>query len=382
MKEHLKNISLTILGLIGVVAIFALIGGFLAGIELISEFIYPWLVRVSEITLAIVIFILLPNAVFSSQPRFAAIGMLIAALIFGATLWVFSVIVTFELWGGIALAFGLIILGGGVFPIALLAALFKGNWPLLGEWLLLATLVVSLGVWSEYLLKKVRQNEPIGPELQEASSFTQGEVTAKMGIPGSWSHFNFSAIRWRMIALVLIVATSGAAGGYWYKDFESHNIPDNWIEIRDTPDELSSRVPFDVDHIAMPGAESPGIHKIKIKVENIQTAVKFATARFDRTEDAELLYRGSLGAVISSHDLDMKDDSLIVCNFYLTFALYDKDDFFLVGLIGPRETLHFEHKGKIQGTTTIEGTVEEVIPRQMARRTAIIKHNVNFDKCE
>ena len=220
--------------------------------------------------------------------------------------------------------------------------------------------------------------------LEEASNFTQGEgqPSPKAGTLHSRSRFSFSAISWRKIISILIVTILGAAGGYWYKDFESAGIPDKWIEIRDTPDELSSRVPFDVDHIAVPGAESPGIHKIKMKVENIQTEVKFATARFNRTEDAELLYRGSLSASLSSQDLDVKDDSLIVCDYYLTFALYDKDNFFLVGLIGPRETLHFRQKEKMQGTTTIEGTVEEVIPRQMARRTATIKHGVNFDKCE
>lgn len=63
--------------------------------------------------------------------------------------------------------------------------------------------------------------------LQKASNFTQGEgqPSAKVGTLRSQSHFSFSAIGWKKIALVLVVATSGAAGGYWYKDFESHNIP-------------------------------------------------------------------------------------------------------------------------------------------------------------
>ena len=204
-----------------------------------------------------------------------------------------------------------------------------------------------------------------------------------MGILDSWRHLYFPAIRWKKIAVLLIVATLGAAGGYWYKGVESRDILDQWIEIRDTPDELSSRVPLDVDLIARPGAESPGTHKVKIEVQYIETEVKFATARFNRTEDAELLYRGSLSAIISSQDLAVKNDPVLIsCDFYLTFALYDKDNFFLVGLIGPREKLHFWQNQKMQETTTIEGTVEEVIPRQMARRTATIKHDVNFDKCE
>ena len=54
---------------------------------------------------------------------------------------------------------------------------------------------------------------------------------------------------------------------------------------------------------------------------------------------------------------------LTTCDFYLTFELYDKDNFFLVGLIGLRETVGLAQE------KTIEGIVEEVIPRQMARRT-------------
>lgn len=274
--------------------------------------------------------------------------------------------------------------------------------------------------------------------LQKASNFTQEEPSAQVGILDPPRRSSFSATSWKKIALFLVVATLGAAGGYWYKDFESRDFPDKWIEIRDNPDELSSRVGFSVE-----STESLRTHGVKIEVGNIETKVKFATARFNRTEDAELLYRGSLRTVISRVNLDMKDppkkmsglggdvyhlppqktaqlrtaqkrpdlpDSvdldtappvydfsedvksersagtgekkpfhsgkLTTCDFYLTFELYDKDNFFLVGLIGPRETVGLAQE------MTIEGIVEEVIPRQMARRTATIKRNVNFDKCE
>lgn len=240
--------------------------------------------------------------------------------------------------------------------------------------------------------------------LEIASNFIQGEPLAPVGRLDPPRRSSFYATDWRKIGLVFIAATVGAAGGYWYKDFESHDIPGKWIEIRDNPDELSSRARFSVDHTA-----SLKPHGIEIEVGNIETKVKFATARFNRTEDAELLYRGSLRTVISKvvlQDVDLSEGKLAhslpdsvdlsqsnpersigtgapplhpgqlsQCEFYLTFSLYDKDNFFLVGLVGPRDTMGLMQEKEI------EGTVEEVIPRQMARRTATIKRQVIFDKC-
>ena len=155
-----------ILGYVLVVVVFAsalvLLGVFLVGIEVISQSLFSWVVRISVATLGVVIILFLPNAVISSQPRFAARGMLGASFVFGATLWVFSFLLTLELWGYFALILGLSLSGAGILPFALLAALFKGMWLAVGAWLLLAALMVSLGIWSEYLFDRVRQNEPAG----------------------------------------------------------------------------------------------------------------------------------------------------------------------------------------------------------------------------
>lgn len=210
--------------------------------------------------------------------------------------------------------------------------------------------------------------------LQKASNSTQGEPSAPVRILDPPRRSSFYATGWRKIALILFVATAGATGGYWYKGFESHDFPDIWIEIRDNPDDLSGRVRFSPDHKA-----SLKPHEVEIKVKNIETKVKFATARFNRTEDAELLYRGSLKTFTTfiNPSVVYRDDPdpLSRCEFYLVFELYDKDNFFLTGLVGPRDTF-----GLMQ-EKAIEGIVEEVIPRQMARRTATIKRQVIFDKC-
>src|SRR5437867_8047944 len=144
MKQTLKNIAGTIGGLgliIGFLLITALLAVvFIEGVASVSAKLYPWLIDISGVTFAITLFVLLPNAVFSATPRFAGSGMIIASYIFGASLWVYSFLMTYALWGGFALIVGLFFFGVGVVPIAILATLFNGMWSAVGELMLLTAL--------------------------------------------------------------------------------------------------------------------------------------------------------------------------------------------------------------------------------------------------
>lgn len=154
MKETLKNIGWSILGfafLIGLILVAVLL---IQGGVWLSSKLYPWLVGISGITLTIMIFVLLPNAIFSETPRFAGNGMVIASYIFGATLWVWSLLLTYVLWGGMALFIGLFMFGVGVVPIAMLATLSKGMWPTLGEIVFLIVLTFGSRFWGFYLLAR------------------------------------------------------------------------------------------------------------------------------------------------------------------------------------------------------------------------------------
>jgi hypothetical protein len=55
---------------------------------------------------------------------FSAAGLMIASYVFGACLWITSLLLTYELWGTIAVIIGLAVVGIGIVPVALLAALF------------------------------------------------------------------------------------------------------------------------------------------------------------------------------------------------------------------------------------------------------------------
>ncbi|MFP4896774.1 hypothetical protein [Paraburkholderia sp. EG304] len=133
----LAAIALTLFGLaIAVALIF--------GITWLSVHFGPWLRPAFSLTLLACIFGFVPLAAFRKTRGFSAVALLIASFLFGAILWVASVLVTLQLWGTLALFIGIFIMGVGVVPVAFLAALFHGDWSVLGS--LAMMLVATLGV--------------------------------------------------------------------------------------------------------------------------------------------------------------------------------------------------------------------------------------------
>jgi hypothetical protein len=78
--------------------------------------------------LGITIFILGPLALIRITRGFSAVGLMIASYVFGTCLWITSLLLTYELLGTIAVVVGLVVLGIGIVPIALLATLFHAQW--------------------------------------------------------------------------------------------------------------------------------------------------------------------------------------------------------------------------------------------------------------
>ncbi len=169
MKEALKNIGGWIIGIAILVGISLIAMLFIEGGVWLSNKLYPWLVGISGITLLITISVLLPNAVFSATPRFAGPGMVIASYVFGATLWFWSLLLTYVLWGGLALFIGLLMMGVGVVPIAILATLFKAEWSILGQLLLLTVLTFGIRYWGFYLLAKAEENTIVYPKADSVA---------------------------------------------------------------------------------------------------------------------------------------------------------------------------------------------------------------------
>lgn len=143
MSNKLKDAGTWLLGIVALLAILAIPALFLAGAEWLSERLLPWFILASTLALVFVVFVALPLSVFRRCRGFTAIASLVASYVFGATLWMWALLLTLALWGTWAVVIGLFMMGVGVVPIAMLATLFKGMWSILGQ--LVVLIVLTFG---------------------------------------------------------------------------------------------------------------------------------------------------------------------------------------------------------------------------------------------
>lgn len=154
MWEKIKEGLWVVVGIGVLLLILLLVGLFIHGGAWLGAKVYPWLAGISWLTFAVVIFVLLPLSFVRRVRGPASIGLLYSSFIFGLTLWVWGLLLTYHLWGGWAVFLGLFLFGVGGVPFAMLATLFKGMWPQLAELIVLTILVFGVRAYSFYVAQK------------------------------------------------------------------------------------------------------------------------------------------------------------------------------------------------------------------------------------
>ena len=86
---------------------------------------YTFTLPFYELALAVAIFVLLPLTIWRKTRGAAGAGLLITSYIFGLTTWLLGAAVTFASFGWFGLIIGLLVLGVGVVPLAIIGAIFK-----------------------------------------------------------------------------------------------------------------------------------------------------------------------------------------------------------------------------------------------------------------
>ncbi len=154
MKEKLKDFGWGILGIAFMIGLMLLALLFIKGGLWLSATLYPWIILISLITFAVSLLILLPLGIFKKTRPASGIGLLIASYIFGATVWIWSFLLAYVLWGFLGLLIGLFIGGVGVVPIAMLATLFSGEWSAFIELIVLVIVTFGTRFLAIYIAEK------------------------------------------------------------------------------------------------------------------------------------------------------------------------------------------------------------------------------------
>jgi hypothetical protein len=159
MKEFLKSIGFFVLGVVLLAALMTLVGLFLYGAGWLSEKVLPVVSLVGAVTLLILLLVFLPLSIFRKCRGWCAAAFIYWSYLCGLSLWMTSLLVTLNLWGLTAAIIGLLFMGVGILPVALLACIFKGEWSIFFQLILQLVFLIGCRLFGFYLAHKAEQEE-------------------------------------------------------------------------------------------------------------------------------------------------------------------------------------------------------------------------------
>lgn len=163
------------IGLVCVSVFFTVL--FVKGGVWVGKKFLPWFGWLSNITFCVDIIIFVPLAFIKTTRSWAGVGFLLSSYVFGITVWFLGIIWTYMICGIFGVIIGLLLLGIGVVPMAILATLFRGFWLPLLILIVMITLTFGLRILGVLLIedskKYKKQFKPINmtplsknPELE------------------------------------------------------------------------------------------------------------------------------------------------------------------------------------------------------------------------
>ena len=153
MLEKLKEIGWFVTGTMMLLAVISLPVVFIMGSLWASENILPPLISFGWIVLAVNVVILLPLSLFKRLRAFTGGAIYLSSMVFGLIAWLFGFILTYSIWGLGAVILGILFMGGGVVPIAMLATAFNGYWELFFIVFAMGVLTIVARIFGMYLME-------------------------------------------------------------------------------------------------------------------------------------------------------------------------------------------------------------------------------------
>tara|TARA_A100001391_G_scaffold136353_2_gene95091 strand:+ start:49235 stop:49777 length:543 start_codon:yes stop_codon:yes gene_type:complete len=166
--NKVREIRGSAVGLLLLLVIVAIPLLFLLGLAEFSVWALNWIPDVLWVAMVMCI-ALIPLAVIPATRAIAGTAYGLAAFVFIAGLWLYSLAFTYTEWGLIGVVLGVIVAGIGVVFTAILAALFSASWAVLGN----VAILIALGLVTRFLaawLKASAQERFMRQRMQDHPS--------------------------------------------------------------------------------------------------------------------------------------------------------------------------------------------------------------------
>jgi hypothetical protein len=156
MAEQLKTAAGCITSLMLMAVLLFLGAAAVGGMVWVSATIYPWVAPVAGVCLLIDA-VLLPLAIFRRLRGPISFALVVSSYVYGLSLWLYSCLLAFILWGYAGLYVGLAFVGVGVVPVAFIATLLGSHWHQLGAILLVVALTYGARIGGILLAASAEQ---------------------------------------------------------------------------------------------------------------------------------------------------------------------------------------------------------------------------------
>lgn len=154
IAARIKDVGSVVLGLAILLGMTAIGFALLTGAAAFSVWVLKWTFPAFTLTFLLSLVLLIPLSLIPPTRGLSAIGFLIASFVFGAILWIWGMAYTYSVWGLFAVIVGFVLLGVGVVPVAMFAALVHGDWGNLGLFLVTVVITVGSRVLANWLAEK------------------------------------------------------------------------------------------------------------------------------------------------------------------------------------------------------------------------------------
>jgi hypothetical protein len=154
LLEVFKNIGWGLLGIVIVVAMAFVAAILMNGIAWVSGHVLVYLITLNNIVTVLCIVLMLPLAPFKRTRIVPSCGLYVASFVFGVCVWVYGFMVTYAIWGGVGVFFGLILGIVGIVPLGIIAALWHSDWAtaavlIYGVGLTYGARLIALWLWAK-----------------------------------------------------------------------------------------------------------------------------------------------------------------------------------------------------------------------------------------
>ena len=157
MKDFLGSIGGILIVICVFIGIAFLVGMFVKGGVWLSSKIIPWVSIVAWIVFALNLLIILPLGIFNKTKGISGFGLVISSYVYGLFLLCWSMLLAYSIWEIAVLVIGFFFAGVGVVPVAMLAVLFKGEWFILIQLVIMAVVTYGSRILGYHFAEKYDQ---------------------------------------------------------------------------------------------------------------------------------------------------------------------------------------------------------------------------------